>query len=111
MAFVSINTLLFSLFKSTLFRRRGLEIIRVVVIVQIELFIKSPVNELNEQHLTFAVLISLFPLLVHVSCINAPLFQKRSRLKKLLLVNTLILAVIYFVESDKEFVVLTQILE
>ena len=106
-----MDNLLFSLFKSPLFRRRGLEIICVVVIVQVELFIKGPVNELYEQHLTLTVLIILFPLLVHIICIYAPLFQKRSRLTKLLLVNTLVLAVIYFVKSDKEFVVLTQILE
>jgi len=102
------NALLSSLFKCALFRWRSFKVIRVVVIVQIELFVEGPVNKLNKKNLTFAVLISLFPLLVHIAGVDAPLFQQRSRLYKFLLVNTLVLAIVNFVESNEEFVVLTQ---
>ena len=91
--------------------RRCLEIIGVVVIVQIQLFVESPINKLNEQDLTLAILISLLPLLVHVAGVDAPLGQEWFRLQKLLFVDTLVLTVVDFVESDEEFEVLAQELE
>jgi hypothetical protein len=78
----------------------------IVVIVQVKLFVECPIHKLNEQDLTLAVFIRFPPLPIHVAGVNAPAFQHRFSLQKLLLVNTLVLAVIDFVERNEKLVVL-----
>jgi hypothetical protein len=94
-----------------LYFRNSIKIICVIIFIQVQLFGECPIHKLNEQNLTFAVLISLFPLLVHVGCIDSPLLQKRSCRQKLIFINTLVLTVVNFVESNEEFIVLAQKLE
>ena len=71
----------------------------------------GPVNEFAEQNLSLAIFVNLPPLIFRLTHVNAPLLECGCSCEELFFVNSLVFSCVHFVKSQKEFVILPQVLQ
>ncbi len=90
---------------------RVVKIVSVIIVIQIKVLVVSPGNKLSKEDLTLSILVGFSPLAFSLTHVDAPLFEDWCGSKELFFVHSLVFASVYLVKSNKEFIILAEILK